>query len=197
MAPLSGKRVYKVAFFSFASFKKMFEKKLFPGKITLKSRLLGNENRLFISMDSQEEKVSSFITRELCSVILGFVEKQEPMICDFENDRLICVKNRYDYHSFVPKNDLIPEFQAIPQFLTLYSTRTKENFYAYLRVDKLTLAGFVTKSWVELVIDAILTKTPLLFKTEDDPRDDFRKLTSNVLPVAVPTEIQSVAYFKQ
>ena len=175
----------------------MFEKILFPGKITLKSRLLGNENRLFISMDSQEEKISTFITRELCSVILGFLEKQEPMICDFENDQLICVKNRYNYQSFDRKNDLIPEFQAIPQFLTLYSTRTKENFYAYLRVDKLTLAGFVTKSWVELVIDAILTKSPLLFKTEDDPRDDFRKLTSNVLPVAVPTEIPAVAYFKQ
>ena len=174
----------------------MLEKIFLPEKITIKSRPHGYNNQLFLTMDYGEEKISSFVTRELCSVILGFLEKQEPMNCEFKNGQLICVKNRIicDSQKF---SDLIPDFQATPFSLTLYSTRTKVNLYAYLRVEKLTLAGFVDQAWVMRVVDGIVTRSPLLFKTEDDPRENIRKLTSNVLPVAVVTEPQPIAYYKQ
>ena len=178
---------------------KMEEKRIIPQKISIKTKPQGQRNQLFITVDSDEQNFSAFVTRELCSIIIGFLEKQEAMICDFDGERLICVKNRMLTESKQSSvSNLIPDYEAIPLGLTLYSTRLGINFYAYLRIGKLSLAGFVSSVWVDRVVDAILTQSPLLFRTEEDKRPNVLKLTSGVLPISsASAKLDHIAYFNQ
>ena len=175
----------------------MQERKIIPNKITIKSKPHGQRNQLFVAIEHDSEKFSAFVTKDLCEIILGFLEKQEPMICDFEEGNLIRIKNCIEMEIKNYISDALPDFEGIPSVATFYSTRLKKNFYSYVQVEKTCLVGFMSFEATKKVVSSILANSLIQFKTEDDPRDNFRKLSQNFVPIDSDVTPAHIAYFVQ
>ena len=124
------------------------------------------------------------------------------MHCIFDGDNLICIKNRLPKRILaVDQSQISSGFEGIPIGATLYSTRFRENFFAYVRVGDWTLSGYTSLYWVKGAIEGILTKKRLIFNVEEDKkgRETFKTILDGKTPPGISTDttLPHIAYFNQ
>ena len=183
----------------------MSEKILVPKRVSVKTKPNGGVDQLFITVQAENTlqfltDFSAYVTRELCMIILEFLEQQKYMQCVFEDDKLICVKDRLNsskkYHDLTKNSSPFP---GIPIGATFYSTRSNINLFAYIKVGEKTLTGYVSTTWVYNVINALVDKLELIFQVEDDKkgRENFKSIVEGQIPplFSSASSLAHVAYF--
>ena len=185
----------------------MSEKILVPKKISIKNKPYGRNDQLFISVEAENTlqipiSFKTFVTKELCMIILEFLKQQKVMRCIFENENLICVTNRCpESKTLIRQSENLAPFDGIPVGATFYSTHYQDTLYCYVKVCDLTLTGYVSMSWVEQVVRAIAEKEFLIFQIKEDKkgRPDFRNILQGRIPPAIACNktLPHVAYYGQ
>ena len=185
----------------------MSETLLIPKKINIKTKPYGQGDELFISVEAENmtefvQTFSCFVTRELCSIIIQFLERAKFMKCVFEGDQLILIKNRLPKMiKSIGQSQNISGFEGVPIGTTLYSCRSGENLFAYVRVGDWTLSGYVSTDWADVVVEGIMNKTKLIFNVEADKkgRETFKTILGGQDPPRISTDktLPHIAYFDQ
>ena len=157
--------------------REMTEKLLLPKKVNIKTKPYGSGEELFMmiqaeTLTDETLKFSTFVTKELCIIILQFLERGKFMKCLFDGDKLICVNNKLTkILKPVGQSQILSGLEGVPVGATFYATNSRNSLYAFIRVSDLTLTGKVSSEWAEFVVEGIVDRLKLIFIVEDDKKD--------------------------
>ena len=177
---------------------------LIPRKINLKIKphLFGGTLYLkgvFETEKGDHKNLEGFVTHELAIAILAYLQQEKPMRTSVTENTIISVEKALEYseNSF-KKIEKYFEFSGIPDYATFYKSKT--HISVYLHIREKTLTGWVSLTWIERVLGAMLENQFLVFKVKKDycDRENFLNLaeTFTVPELCTSSEPSKIAHLE-
>ena len=183
----------------------MSETILVPKKLSIRMKPYGSGEQLWVNCEAETlfgftKVFSTFVTNELCEILMEFLEREKFMRCRFDEEKLISINNRLEITNKPLKpSQSFAGFEGVPLGLTLYATRNRENLYTYVKVGEMCLNGYVSVNWCSDIIKSMINKDRIIFSVADDKkeRENFKTLLDGMstLQIAENTELPHVAYY--
>ena len=177
---------------------------LIPRKINLKIKphLFGGTLYLkgvFETEKGDHKNLEGFVTHELAMAILAYLQQEKPMRTSVIENTIISVEKALESseNSF-KKIEKYFEFSGIPDYATFYKSKT--HISVYLHIREKTLTGWVSLTWIERVLGAMLENQFLVFKVKKDycDRENFLNLaeTFTVPELCTSSEPSKIAHLE-